>query len=196
MSNIREIIKKVIENANNRKSEFRQRYEATYGESFESKCHYNYMYVTKQTKSTEYECHEASAIVTATVFCAGLHPAVQLWESVGLTLFSWGATDFLIKPHTYDQYIVDVGKISNWQRNAETGEWTGMACGEQLVFNIDRDGKLVYQGHVDLSSHNRTFPLDPPCYTYCTTAASKGVYMFDFDWGNLSPIEPLKYANP
>ena len=71
-----------------------------------------------------------------------------------------------------------------------------MACGEQLVFNINSDGTLVYQGHVDFASHDCTFPLERPCYNYCTTAASKGVYRYDFDWGNLSPIEPLKYGNP
>ena len=180
-----------------KKNDFRQRFEATYGVSFESKCDYDYMYVTKKTiEKTETECHVESALLTAATTALGFIPGIRWYVVAGVTAGAWGFTEFANKPYSYEQYIVDVGKIYNWQRNPATGEWEGLARGEHLVFNINSDGTLEYKGHVDFASHACTYPIEQPCYFYYTTAANVGVYRYDFDWGNIPLINPFRDENP
>ena len=186
-----EELKEEEQNAQKNKTDFLQCFEKTYGKSFYSCApSIEWMSVTKETINPSNAAGVISKGATylgGIVYLAGLFTGSSevlsfLGGAATLTgLYAQAEFDFNSSPHEqYVKYLVDIGGTYDWQRNPDTGEWSGKACGEILIFyDIGGKGILDFQGRVDFASHACTFPTTTPCYTYYTTAAAKGIYMYD-----------------
>ncbi len=96
------------------------------------------------------------------------------YAGVGITVI-----DVLSNDDPYDQFVVDVGGTCDWHRDPNTGEWTGRAIGEIYYFNIIKEqGESV---GLEFAGASR----------YTTTVAEKGFYMYDFDFGFSTLINPF-----
>ena len=97
-------------------------------------------------------------------------------------LYSQCAYDFGGEPHVqYVKYVVDCGGSYDWKRDPNTGEWFGKAVGEKHTF---------YWYQIYTENGLKTVMEYKGGTTYYTTPASKGIYMYDFDF-NQPPIYPF-----
>lgn len=192
-----ERIQEEEQKAQENKTNFLQSFENTYGKSFYSCApSIQWMSVTKETINPS---NGAGNISKGATYIGGAIWIIGLFTGPSSILSFLGGSatvtglcaqaeyDFGSSPHDqYVKYLVDIGGTYDWQRNPDTGEWSGKACGEILIFyDIGGKGRLEFQGRVDFASHACTFPTTSPRYTYYTTAAAKGIYMYDL---YISPI--------
>ena len=150
------------------KKEFLQKYNDTYGKSFDVGSA-NYFRVGKDKGGlSSFEAYVVNSIIAigAAICTCGVGATYELtlFANISISSSSGLATgavsSFIITPNEHDIYVVETGTV-NWELNPVFG-WIGEVRGQRDIYKINDDGTLTHKSTWFFRESAKDLGIAPP----------------------------------